>query len=73
MRSFGLNHVTAADVLWAFPDLEDGATSCPGSCEHLSAADGCSLDAWVAKGHSSPVRLDAFRRLLISRDDRGDA
>lgn len=71
VRSFGLAHVTADDLLWAFPDLEDGAVRCPGSCEHLSAADGCRLDAWVAAGHSSPNRLEAFRRLLSSRTDLG--
>ncbi|MGX7679323.1 ribosome small subunit-dependent GTPase A [Jatrophihabitans sp. DSM 45814] len=72
VRSFGLHHVTAQDVLWAFPDLEDGAVQCPGSCEHLTAADGCKLDAWVESGHSSPARLEAFRRLLVSRSDLGD-
>jgi ribosome biogenesis GTPase len=72
VRSFGLAHVTAQDVLWAFPDLEDGAVLCPGSCEHLSATDGCRLDGWVAEGNSSPSRLDAFRRLLVSRSDLGD-
>jgi ribosome biogenesis GTPase len=72
VRSFGLHHVTASDVLWAFPDLEDGAVRCPGSCEHLSADDGCTLDAWVQAGHSSPARLDAFRRLLVSRSDLGE-
>ena len=73
VRSFGLAHVSADDVLWAFPDLEDGAAQCPGSCEHLSAADGCKLDAWVAAGHSTPARLDAYRRLLVSRKDLGGA
>ena len=73
VRSFGLAHVSADDVLWAFPDLEDGAARCPGSCEHLSAADGCKLDAWVATGHSTPARLDAYRRLLVSRKDLGGA
>ena len=73
VRSFGLAHVGADDVLWAFPDLEDGAAQCPGSCEHLSAADGCRLDAWVAQGHSTPARLEAFRRLLVSRKDLGGA
>ena len=73
VRSFGLAHVSADDVLWAFPDLEDGAAQCPGSCEHLSADDGCRLDAWVADGHSTPARLDAFRRLLVSRKDLGGA
>lgn len=73
VRSFGLAHVSADDVLWAFPDLEDGAARCPGSCEHLSAADGCKLDAWVASGNSTPARLAAFRRLLVSRKDLGGA
>lgn len=67
VRSFGLAHVTADDMLWAFPDLEDGATQCPPGCEHLSAAAGCRLDAWVAAGNATPARLAAFRRLLASR------
>jgi ribosome biogenesis GTPase len=67
VRSFGLAHVTADDMLWAFPDLEDGATGCPPGCEHLSAAAGCTLDAWVAAGHATGERLAAFRRLLASR------
>lgn len=73
VRSFGLAHVGADDLLWAFPDLEDGANSCPPGCEHLSAADGCKLDAWVASGHSTPDRLAAFRRLLTSRAEGGDS
>jgi ribosome biogenesis GTPase len=71
VRSFGLAHVSAQDLLWAFPDLEDGAVQCPRGCEHLSAAEGCRLDAWVAGGQSSPARLAGFRRLLASRTDLG--
>jgi ribosome biogenesis GTPase len=67
VRSFGLAHVTADDLLWAFPDLEDGAVQCLPGCEHLSAEAGCHLDAWIAQGHSTPARLVAFRRLLVSR------
>jgi ribosome biogenesis GTPase len=67
VRSFGLAGVSADDLLWAFPDLEDGATQCPPGCEHLSAAAGCRLDAWVAGGESTRERLEAFRRLLRSR------
>lgn len=67
VRSFGLAHVTADDLLWAFPDLEDGAVQCLPGCEHLSAEAGCHLDAWVAEGHSTSARLAAFRRLLVSR------
>jgi ribosome biogenesis GTPase len=67
VRSFGLAHVTADDLLWAFPDLEDGANSCPRGCEHVSPETGCQLDAWVAAGNATPDRLAAFRRLLVSR------
>jgi ribosome biogenesis GTPase len=67
VRSFGLAHVTADDLLWAFPDLEDGAVQCLSGCEHVSADAGCHLDVWVAEGHSTPARLAAFRRLLVSR------
>jgi ribosome biogenesis GTPase len=67
VRSFGLAHVGADDLLWAFPDLEDGAVQCPSGCEHLRAEDGCRLDAWVAAGNSTEQRLAAFRRLLANR------
>lgn len=67
VRSFGLAHVTADDLLWAFPDLEDGAVQCPPGCEHLAASAGCHLDAWVAGGQATVERLAAFRRLLSSR------
>jgi len=71
LRSFGLAHVTADDLLWAFPDLEDGANQCPPGCEHQTPAAGCKLDKWVADGHSSAERLAAFRRLLVSRASGG--
>lgn len=67
VRSFGLAHVTPDDLLWAFPDLEDGANLCMPGCEHGLTADGCHLDGWVAKGNSTPLRLAAFRQLLVSR------
>jgi ribosome biogenesis GTPase len=67
LRSFGLAHVTADDLLWAFPDLEDGTNQCPPGCEHLTPEAGCRLDAWVADGNSTQERLAAFRRLLVSR------
>lgn len=67
IRSFGLAHVTAEDLLWAFPDLEDGAVRCPPGCEHLDAAAGCTLEQWIDSGEAMPARLAAFRRLLSSR------
>ncbi|HEV2088721.1 MAG TPA: ribosome small subunit-dependent GTPase A, partial [Cryptosporangiaceae bacterium] len=67
VRSFGLAHVSPASVLAGFHDLTEGAEACPPGCGHLSAADGCALDAWVAAGHASPGRLASYRRLLTSR------
>jgi ribosome biogenesis GTPase len=67
IRSFGLAHVTPADLLAAFPDLAEGAEDCPRGCSHLSPADGCRLDDYVAAGHSTPGRLASFRRLLAAR------
>jgi ribosome biogenesis GTPase len=72
LRSFGLAHVGVEDLIWAFPDLEDGINDCPPGCEHLSAAAGCTLDGFVQKGNSTPDRLEAFRRLLASRAGAGD-
>lgn len=67
VRSFGLAHVTADDLLWAFPDLEDGAVQCLPGCEHVAGAADCHLDDWVRAGHATPARLTAFRQLLVSR------
>jgi ribosome biogenesis GTPase len=67
VRSFGLAHVRPADLLQAFPDLAEGAEHCPSGCAHLSAADGCQLDAWVAAGHATAARLASYRRLLAAR------
>lgn len=67
IRSFGLAHVTPADLLAAFPDLAEGAEDCPRGCTHLSPAEGCRLDRYVADGHSTPGRLASFRRLLTAR------
>jgi ribosome biogenesis GTPase len=67
IRSFGLAHVTPADLLATFPDLAEGAEECPRGCTHRSAAEGCRLDEYVASGHSAPGRLASYRRLLAAR------
>jgi ribosome biogenesis GTPase len=71
LRSFGLAHVQSADLLLAFPDLAGGAAQCPPGCAHLSRADGCALDDWVAAGNAEPARLASFRRLLAARTAAG--
>ncbi len=65
IRSFGLAHVTAADVLEAFEDINEAAVDCPALCGHTAEDPECALDAWAAAG--PPVRqqqLAALRVLL---------
>jgi ribosome biogenesis GTPase / thiamine phosphate phosphatase len=65
IRSFGLAHVTADDVLSAFPDLEEASLACPPNCGHTADDPDCALDAWAAAGPPSRAeRLESFRRLL---------
>jgi ribosome biogenesis GTPase / thiamine phosphate phosphatase len=65
LRSFGLGHISAANVIRAFPDLAEGAAACQSGCSHLE--EGCGLDEWAA-GHGATARLDSLRRLLRSRE-----
>lgn len=65
LRSFGLGHISAANVIRAFPDLAEGAATCQPGCSHLEP--GCCLDDWVAE-HGGAARLDSLRRLLRSQE-----
>ncbi|HEY8373226.1 MAG TPA: ribosome small subunit-dependent GTPase A [Pseudonocardiaceae bacterium] len=69
VRSFGLAHVTADDVVEAFPELLEGIEECPSGCGHLGAPDDpdCALDTWVATHDGAGRRLGSLRRLLASR------
>ncbi|WP_233492417.1 ribosome small subunit-dependent GTPase A [Blastococcus sp. TF02A-30] len=67
IRSFGLAHVTADDVLVAFEDIAEAATECPPGCGHTAEDPDCALDAWADAG--PPQRheqLDAVRVLLAA-------
>ncbi|GAA0947904.1 ribosome small subunit-dependent GTPase A [Actinocorallia libanotica] len=70
VRGFGLAHIPQEELILGFPELAEGAAGCPPLCSHLE--EGCALDAWVAAGHASPLRLESFRRLLTSRDETAD-
>ncbi|HEX6684153.1 MAG TPA: ribosome small subunit-dependent GTPase A [Candidatus Limnocylindrales bacterium] len=65
IRSFGLAHVSADDLLHGFADLVEGTVDCPPNCEHLGGD--CALDRWVEQKHADPRRLASYRRLLASR------
>ncbi|HET9499940.1 MAG TPA: ribosome small subunit-dependent GTPase A [Marmoricola sp.] len=65
IRSFGLAHVQADQLIEAFPDLHELTTTCPRGCTHGTDAPECGLDE--ATGDEAE-RVASFRRLLASRD-----
>jgi ribosome biogenesis GTPase / thiamine phosphate phosphatase len=65
VRSFGLAHVSADDLLEGFADLAEGAAVCPPHCGHTG--DGCALDTWISRHGVDPRRLASYRRLLAAR------
>ena len=71
IRSFGLAHVTADDLITAFPGFAEAAEECPPNCGHLGGADDpdCHLDAHAAET-ADAEQLTSLRRLLRSRAGR---
>jgi ribosome biogenesis GTPase len=65
IRSFGLAHVTADDVIEAFEDINEAATECPPMCGHTAEDPGCALDAWAAAGPPARQQQLAALRVLL--------
>lgn len=65
IRSFGLAHVTADDVVQAFSDLAEAIEDCPRGCGHLGppADPECALDSLTGPAAD---RVVAARRLLAA-------
>jgi ribosome biogenesis GTPase / thiamine phosphate phosphatase len=65
IRSFGLAHVTADDVVHAFSDLSEAIDACPRGCGHLGppADPECALDDLTGPAAD---RVVAARRLLAA-------
>ncbi|MBE1575983.1 ribosome small subunit-dependent GTPase A [Amycolatopsis roodepoortensis] len=74
VRSFGLAHVTADDIVLAFEEFAEAAEECPSGCGHLGPPSDpdCALDDVVTEGHASAERLTSLRRLLGSRAGHDD-
>ncbi len=68
IRSFGLAHVSAEDVVRAFGDLADVVARCPRGCTHLGppADPECALDTLTG---TAARRAAAVRRLLVVLTD----
>jgi ribosome biogenesis GTPase len=66
IRSFGLAHVTADDVLSAFDELAEVAVDCPPGCGHTENDPECALDAWAAAGPPARAQQIAGLRVLLA-------
>lgn len=69
IRSFGLAHVTADDVLEAFDEINEAAADCPPGCGHTAEDPECALDGWAAAG--PPVRQQQLAALRVLLDAVG--
>ncbi len=68
IRSFGLAHATAQEILEGFPDLMQATTDCQKACSHLDSS--CAIEALAFENPSLLPRLDSFRRLIKSLESQ---
>lgn len=74
IRSFGLAHIPAENIVGAFTELAPASADCPKGCTHASTSIGCGISAYVEAGkagESGTARLDSLRKLL-GVEDTGD-
>ena len=82
VRSFGLGHVKAENILKSFEDLYAVIETCPRDCSHLEGAPDCSLDLAIANALDQSQtegretsrfvsRVDSLRRLMASISTAG--
>ena len=68
IRSFGLAHIDAENVIEVFEDLAEAIEDCPRGCTHAGppADPECGLDLTIEDGTASARRRDAVRTLLAA-------
>ncbi len=64
VRTFGLAHVGAEDLLRGFTDLQELATECPRGCRHEENSLECTFD--LDHCPELQLRVKSFRRLLAA-------
>jgi len=72
IRSFGLAHVEVTNLIKAFPDLQDAARDCPRGCLHSATEPECALDIAVTTDAVPGERVESFRRILASMNQKDD-
>lgn len=66
VRSFGLGHVSLANLIRSFADLWEIVKLCPRDCSHLAESPDCALDEAKDKDAIIAERVDSLRRLMNS-------
>jgi ribosome biogenesis GTPase len=66
VRSFGLGHVSLANLIRSFEDLWEIVRLCPRDCSHLADSPDCALDEAKEKDAVVASRVDSLRRLMNS-------
>lgn len=69
IRSFGLAHVGADDIVDAFDDLREAVENCPRGCTHLGppADPECALDQLTGPSHRRAMAVRRLLRAVLSR------
>ena len=66
IRAFGLAHRDPREIVKAFPDLAEAASTCMSHCSH--SEESCALNEWVnadpAQSEERLLRLESLRSLL---------
>ncbi|NDD26145.1 MAG: ribosome small subunit-dependent GTPase A [Actinobacteria bacterium] len=66
VRSFGLGHISLANLIRSFEDLWEIVKLCPRDCSHLADSPDCALDEAKEKDAVVASRVDSLRRLMNS-------
>jgi len=66
VRSFGLGHVSLANLIRSFEDLWEIVKLCPRDCSHLADSPDCALDEAKEKDLVIAARVGSLRRLMNS-------
>lgn len=69
IRSFGLAHVTADEIIASFSDLTPVTADCPRGCTHRRHEPDCQLDVAVRSGAVGTERVAGLRRILAGKGD----
>ncbi|MFW0179042.1 ribosome small subunit-dependent GTPase A [Rothia sp. P7208] len=77
IRSFGLAHIPAENIVSAFEDLSPASAHCPKGCTHGYDATECAIAEYVQQGHAGEAgeaRLESLRKLLgVAEDSSANA